>query len=220
VESIPGILLSAGSSIRFGSEKLLTLLPTGGTLLERALRVHMQSQVSPLVVVVSAFLGKIIFEKAGILSFSRIVIEKEVGHWYAFSSRWGQGRLVINENSIEGISSSIHTGLSCLKEKEKDNGVLISLADLPYLGCETIDYLIKKFLEKRAGILVPVFNGVTGHPVIVDTNRFEADIGKIKGDVGLRVLIKKYPAMVKRIPWKDDSVIWDIDEPGDLEGLL
>jgi CTP:molybdopterin cytidylyltransferase MocA len=220
VESIPGILLSAGSSIRFGSEKLLTLLPTGGTLLERVLRVHMQSQISPLVVVVSAFLGKIIFEKAGILALSRIAVEKEVGHWYALSSRWGQGRLVINENSKEGISSSIHTGLSCLKDEEKDNGVLISLADLPYLRCETIDYLIKKFLEEGAGVLVPVFNGVTGHPVIVDMNRFEADIGKIKGDVGLRVLIKKYPGMVKRIPWKDDSVIWDIDEPGDLEGLL
>jgi CTP:molybdopterin cytidylyltransferase MocA len=220
MESIPGILLSAGSSVRFGSEKLLTLLPTGGTLLERALRVHMQSRISPLVAVVSPFLAKIIFEKTGILSFSRIAIEKEVGHWYAFSSRWGQGRLVINENSKRGISSSIQTGLSCLKDEEKNNGVLISLADLPYLRCETIDFLIKKFLEKRVGILVPVFNGVTGHPVIVDMDRFEADIGKIKGDLGLRVLIKKYPGMVKRIPWKDESVIWDIDEPGDLDGLL
>jgi len=219
VESIPGILLSAGSSIRFGSEKLLAVLPTGGTLLERALRVHLQSQISPLILVVSPFLGKIIFEKAKILSFSRIAIEKEVGPWYAFSSRWGRGRLVINPNPKQGISSSIHKGVSCLKDGEKDNGVLISLADLPYLRCETINFLIKKFLEKRGGVLFPVFNGVTGHPVIVDMNRFEADIGKIKGDVGLRVLIKKYPGMVKRIPWKDDSVIWDIDEPRDLEGL-
>jgi CTP:molybdopterin cytidylyltransferase MocA len=69
------------------------------------------------------------------------------------------------------------------------------------------------------GILLPVFDGITGHPVIVDINRFKNDISKIKGDVGLRVLIKKYPKVVKKIPWSDDSVTWDIDIPEDLERL-
>lgn len=220
MESIPGILLSAGSSVRFGSEKLLTALPTGETLLERALRVHLQSQIAPLIVVVSPFLGRIIIEKAAILSHSKIAIEKEVGPWYTFSSRWGRGRLVTNQNPRAGIFSSIHRGLSCLKDEERDNGVLISLADLPHLRSESIDFLVHQFLEKRPGILVPVFNGVTGHPVLVDIHRFKDAIGMIKGDVGLRILIKKYPEMVKKISWDDDSVTWDIDEPGDLEGLL
>jgi len=220
MEPIPGILLSAGSSVRFGSEKLLTLLPTGETLFERALKVHLQSQISPLIVVVSAFLGKVILEKTGMLSLSRIAIEKEVDPWYSFSSRWGGGKLVINKMFKEGMSSSIHKGLGCLRDEERDNGVLISLADLPYLSCEAINFLIKKFLDKRTGVLVPVFNGTTGHPVIVDINRFRNDIVKIKGDVGLKVLINKYPKMVERVPWKDDSVTWDIDNPRDLERLL
>ena len=57
-KSIPGILLGAGNSTRFGSDKLLSLLPTGETLFDRALRVHLQSQISPLIVVVSPNLGK------------------------------------------------------------------------------------------------------------------------------------------------------------------
>jgi CTP:molybdopterin cytidylyltransferase MocA len=220
VASIPGILLSAGRSIRFGSEKLLTALPTGGTLFERALRVHLQSQVTPLVVVVSPSLGEIIIEKASIFSFSRIEIKEEAGRWHTFSSRWGRGRLIINQIPKEGISSSIRTGLRCLEDGEKENGVLISLADLPHLRCEAINLLIKEFLKKKVGIVVPAFNNVTGHPVIVDMRQFGEDIDKIKGDIGLRILMKKYPEMVRKIPWKDDSVTWDIDDLGDLERLL
>jgi|GEM_PF-309127 len=219
MEPIPGILLSAGSSERFGSDKLLTLLPTGETLLERALKVHLQSMISPLIVVVSLNLGRIIRENASKLSFSRMRIVKRSALWYSFSCRWGKGRLVINENSREGMSSSIKKGLSCLKDEEKAGGLLVSLADLPLLTPKTINFFIKKFLEEKIGFLLPVFNDTTGHPVIVDINRFKADISKIKGNVGLRILIKKYPKVVKKIPWKDDSVTWDIDTPKDLEML-
>jgi CTP:molybdopterin cytidylyltransferase MocA len=219
MESIPGILLGAGSSERFGSEKLLTLLPTGETLLERALKIHLQSKISPLIVVISPNLGKIIMEDTGILSFSRMRIGKRVGPWYSFSCRWGRGRLAINENSREGISSSIQKGLTCLKDEEETNGLLISLSDLPFLTSETINFFIKKFLEEQIGFLLPAFNDITGHPVIVNINRFKNDIGNIRGDVGLRVILKKYPKAVKKIPWRDNSVTWDIDTPKDLERL-
>lgn len=219
MEYIPGILLGAGSSERFGSEKLLTLLPSGETLLEKALKVHLQSQISPLIVVVSPMLGKIIRQKTGIFSFSRIRIGKRIGPWHAFSCQWGEGRLVINENFREGMSSSIQKGVKCLKDEEETNGLLISLSDLPFLTSETINFFIKKFLEEQIGFLLPAFNDITGHPVIVDINRFKNDIGNIRGDVGLRVILKKYPKAVKKVPWRDDSVIWDIDTPEDLERL-
>jgi len=219
MESIPGILLGAGSSERFGSDKLLTLLSTGETLLERALKVHLRSQISPLIVVVSPSIGKIIIEKKAIFSFSKIRIGKRTGLWYPFSCRWGRGRLAINENFREGMSSSIQKGVKCLKDEEETNGLLISLSDLPLLTPETINFFIKKFFEEKAGILLPVFNDITGHPVIIDINRFKNDIATIKGDVGLRTLTKKYPKAVKKIPWHDDSVTWDIDTPKNLERL-
>ncbi|MBE9522298.1 MAG: NTP transferase domain-containing protein, partial [Proteobacteria bacterium] len=146
MEPIPGVLLGAGGSERFGSEKLLALLPTGERLLERALRVHLQSHISPLVLVVSPNLRKTIMGNTDTFSSSGLVVGKRIDQWYSFSCRWGGGRLVTNENFKKGMSSSIHKGLTCLTDEEKACGVLISLADLPFLTPETINFLINKFL--------------------------------------------------------------------------
>ena len=220
MEPIPGVLLGAGGSERFGSEKLFALLPTGERLLERALRVHLQSHISPLVLVVSPNLRKTITGNTDTFSFSGLAVGKKVDHWFSFSCRWGGGRLVANENFKKGMSSSIHKGLTCLTDEEKACGVLISLADLPFLIPQTINFLINEFLKEKMGMLLPVFNGTTGHPVIVDIDRFKNEINQITGDVGLRGLMHKFPKAVKRIPWQDDSVIYDIDTPEDLERLF
>ena len=219
MESVPGILLSSGRSTRFGSEKLLTSLPSGETLLERALGIHLQSRILPLIVVVSPSLGKIIRQKAEIFSFSKLKIGKRCETWHAFSCKWGGGRLIINKNFHKGMSSSIKKGVGCLTDEEKAGGLVVSLADLPLLSSETINFFIKTFFDERVGFLLPVFNDITGHPVIVDFNRFKNDIVKLKGDVGLRSLLTQYPKAVKKIPWQDDSVIYDIDTPKDLKRL-
>ncbi|MBW2333709.1 MAG: nucleotidyltransferase family protein, partial [Deltaproteobacteria bacterium] len=206
-------------SERFGSEKLFALLPTGERLLERALRVHLQSHISPLVLVVSPNLRKTITGNTDTFSFSGLAVGKKVDHWFSFSCRWGGGRLVANENFKKGMSSSIHKGLTCLTDEEKACGVLISLADLPFLIPQTINFLINEFLKEKIGMLLPVFKGTTGHPVIVDIDRFKNEINQITGDAGLRGLMHKFPEAVKRILWQDDSVIYDIDTPKNLKRL-
>jgi molybdenum cofactor cytidylyltransferase len=220
MKSIPGLLLSAGSSERFGHEKLLATLPTGERLIETSLRAHITSQVFPLIVVLSPNLGKTIMSRPQLLSCSQMVIEDKADQWHTFSCRWGRGRLIANEEHRQGISSSIRAGLSCLRGEERARGILISLADLPFLTPETINVLVNEYLRAEVGMLVPVFDGVTGHPVIVDVNRFQDDINQITGDTGLRVLLKRYPKEVKMVSWHDDSVTCDIDTPGDLEKAL
>jgi len=220
MKSIPGLLLSAGTSERFGHEKLLAHLPTGERLVERSLRTHMTSQVFPLTVVVSPNLREIIMGHPELLSCSRMVIEDTVDQWHTFSCRWGTGRLIANEDHRQGMSSSIRAGLSCLMDEEKARGILISLADLPFLTAETINVLVNEYLRARVGVLAPVFEGVTGHPVIVDINRFQDDINQITGDTGLRGLLKKYPREVKMVAWHDDTVTFDIDTPADFEKAL
>jgi molybdenum cofactor cytidylyltransferase len=219
MKSIPGILLSSGRSTRFGSEKLLAYLPSGEMLLERALRIHLQSRILPLIAVVSPSLGTIIKEQSGIFSYSRLTIGKCCDTWHVFSCKWGSGRLIINEDFYKGISSSIKRGIQCLTDEEKAGGLVVTLADLPLLSSETINFFINSFLDEKADFLVPVFNDITGHPVIFDFNRFRNDIDQLRGDVGLRALIKKSSNIVQTIPWKDDSVIYDIDTPGDLKRL-
>jgi molybdenum cofactor cytidylyltransferase len=215
---IPGILLAAGGSERFGSDKLLSRLPSGEMLLERALNVHLLSSLSPLILVVSPALESLIKE-GGLFSVSKLGIKKKTNGWYSFSSRWGRGRLIINDNFKKGMSSSIRKGLSCLRDEESGDGVLISLSDLPFLATETIDFFIQKYIEEKPGILVPFFNDTPGHPVILDMGLFKEDIAGIEGDVGLRLLIRNYPEQVTRVLWHDDSVTWDVDTPQDLKRL-
>lgn len=219
MKSIPGILLASGLSTRFGSEKLLTYLPTGERLLERSLRIHLQSKIAPLAIVVSPNLGKIILQDKTFLSLCRIMPVKDGDLCCKFESEWGSGRIIINEDSQKGISSSLHKGLFCLTCRERNKGLLVSLADLPLLTSEEINCLIDKFLIKPDGILLPVYKNFPGHPVIIDFKRFKDDILRIRGDVGLNVIIKKYPAAVKKMPWKNNSVIRDIDYREDLDIL-
>jgi molybdenum cofactor cytidylyltransferase len=218
IPSIPGILLAAGSSERFGSEKLLIKLASGESLLEKTLKAHLLSSISPLILVASPRLGSLIREGT-LFPTLKLGIEKRINGWCSFSSQWGGGRLVINEDFQDGMSSSIHKGLSSLKDDERGDGVLISLSDLPLLTTETINFFIRKYREEKAGILVPVFNDIQGHPVIFDMALFKEDFAGIEGDVGLRSLIKNYPQRVTRVPWHDDSVTWDVDTPRDLERL-
>ncbi|MBW1674230.1 MAG: NTP transferase domain-containing protein, partial [Deltaproteobacteria bacterium] len=164
-------------------------------------------------------LRKTITGNTDTFSFSGLAVGKKVDHWFSFSCRWGGGRLVANENFKKGMSSSIHKGLTCLTDEEKACGVLISLADLPFLIPQTINFLINEFLKEKIGMLLPVFKGTTGHPVIVDIDRFKNEINQITGDAGLRGLMHKFPEAVKRILWQDDSVIYDIDTPKNLKRL-
>jgi CTP:molybdopterin cytidylyltransferase MocA len=217
IKSIPGILLASGLSARFGSEKLLVYLPTGERLLERSLKIHLQSKIAPLVIVISPKLAKIILKDRDFLHVYRLRAMEYGDFWYSFESEWGNGRLIINEDFQKGISSSLRKGLFCLKDEEKDRGLLVSLADLPLLTSGEIDFFIDQFMIKPEGILLPVYKNLPGHPVIIDFKRFKDDILKIKGDVGLSVIVRKYPAAVKRIPWESNSVIRDIDNKEDLE---
>ncbi|MFW6147134.1 MAG: nucleotidyltransferase family protein [Thermodesulfobacteriota bacterium] len=220
MQSISGILLAAGTSERFGSDKLLAMLSKDERLLERALRIHLQSRIRPLVVVLSAHLKQMLVDQPDIVSVAKLAIGETLYGQHTFSCQWGTGRLAANDNPQLGMSSSIHVGLNSLTNDEKSNGVAISLADLPLLTPETIDSLIDEFLAKPIGIVLPVYNGRTGHPVIIDIHRFQTDIHKIEGDVGLRGIIEQHPEEVQKVPWHDDSVIQDIDSSADLERLF
>jgi molybdenum cofactor cytidylyltransferase len=219
MRSIAGILLAAGGSERFGSDKLLAVLPKGERLIERALRVHLQSRIRPLIVVISLHLERTLLDQPELLSFGKLVLAENLHGRFSFSCQWGTGRMVANEDSQRGMSSSIHVGLRSLTEDEKADGVVISLADLPCLTPETINVLIDHFLAGGAGMLVPVFKNRTGHPVIIDVHRFGQRIHQIDGDMGLRGIIEKHPEEVTKIPWHNDSVIQDIDTPADMERL-
>jgi len=213
-----GILLAAGLSKRFGSQKLFTELPGGEILFLRAVKIHLAAGLRPFVIVVSEDVLKKLPE---ILNRSDWQISKKGPEpWSSFTSRWGKGRVVVNGRPEDGMALSLKTGLKCLSKGEKEGSVLFSLADLPLLTAETIRSLMVRHKNGNKRIVLPVYKGRTGHPVVIDGVYLREHISNVQGDRGLRNIIRNAsPEDVDFVSWPDGTVTADIDVVSDLEIL-
>jgi len=216
---ISGILLAAGLSKRFGSQKLLVSIQSGQTLFEHALRMHLEADLLPLVAVVSERLLESLLKKWEGKSAFRI--DRETSRpWFNLETPWGKVRLIVNKSPEEGMADSLKLGLGILSDPERQDGILVSLADMPKVTPGMIRNLIDIYQKERGKIVVPTFQGKIGHPVIIHEPSYREEILKISGDKGLRDIIKANIRDVVYIPWADDSVTADVDTIPDMGKIL
>jgi len=181
---ISAILLAAGESKRMGTDKLS--LPWGRkTVLEHCLRVLLSSEVGEVWVV----LNRQTWELGQRLRMPRV-------------------KLVRNPRSQEGMSTSIRKGIQAMGQKSR--AVLIALGDHPLLKVNTVNALIRAYVEKKGTIIVPVFRGKRGHPVLFD-RRYVKELLKLKKDVGARALLERHRKEVYEVNSKSEGVVVDID---------
>jgi molybdenum cofactor cytidylyltransferase len=190
---ISAILLGAGESRRMGVDKLL--LPWGGkTVLDRCFETLLRSEVQELVVVLG-------------------IRNERVTNLF-------QGRkikVVVNPYSNRGMSTSIRRGLQIIRPS--CHGILIALGDQPLLKTRTVNVLIHAFEKGKAGIIVPSFQGRRGHPVIFH-RRYKKELLDLRGDVGGRSIIERYPEDVRVVPVKSIGVVKDVDTWQDYKNQL
>jgi molybdenum cofactor cytidylyltransferase len=181
---ISAILLGAGVSKRMGVDKLS--LPWGGkTMLERCFDTLWRSEVQELVVVLGI---------------------RNKGAQNLFRKR--KVKVVINPHSKRGMSTSIRRGLQTVQPRSR--GILIALGDQPFLKTRTINALIHAFDQGKGGIIVPSFREKMGHPIIFH-KRYKKELLSLKGDVGGRSIIEKYPEDVGLVPVKSIGIVKDVD---------
>jgi len=181
---VSAILLAAGESKRMGTDKLK--LPWGKiTVLEQCLRVLLSSRVDEVWVVLS----KQTWELGKRLSGSRI-------------------KLVHNPQAKKGMSTSIRKGIQAMGQKSQ--AVLIALGDHPLLKANTINALIRAYGEKKGTIIVPVFRGKRGHPVLFDW-RYRKELLRLKKDVGARALLERHRREVYEVHSTSEGVTVDMD---------
>ena len=186
------ILLAAGESRRMGRMKLLQ--PLGAkTILEQALDNLLCSLVDEVIVVVGyqaeEVIGRIAQRSAKI----------------AFNPRYRQG-----------IGTSIVAGLPLVERQAQ--AIMITLADKPLIESCIIDELIENFAQHDKGIVIPVFGGRRGHPVIFSIKYLE-ELMTLKGDVGAREIVNRHPGDVLEVPVESEGVILDINTLKDLQRL-
>ena len=182
-----GILLAAGASKRFGSDKLLHAL-AGNTPVAVAALVRLRAAVPHVIAVVRPGAPRL----ADLLSENGATV-------------------ILCANADEGMGASLAAAVGASGDVA---GWVIALADMPYIRPETISK-IADALAAGAAIAAPTYRGERGHPVGL-ASRFRPQLQALRGDAGARALLKQNAGLIELIEADDPGVVRDIDTPADL----
>ena len=182
-----GILLAAGQSRRFGTDKLLHPLADGTPLALAAAR-QLQAALPHSVAVVADTQGEL------------------AGHL----ARLGL-QVVANPRATEGMGTSIACGVAASRTA---GGWVIALADMPWVPPAVIR-AVANALVQGADIAAPACRGRRGHPVGFAA-RHGAALQQLRGDAGARGLIAAHRASLQLIDTAEQGVLLDVDVPASL----
>jgi len=184
MSEIWAVILAAGESKRMGSPKMI--LPyMGMTIIEKVIENVTSSSVDETVVVVGCDSEKVLEAIAG-----RLVMH------------------IVNDNYKSGMLSSVKCGIGSLPEDFR--AVLIFPGDQPMIEAEVINLVINVYKESGRGIIIPVFNGKRGHPLLID-KKYMNEILTLDDTEGLRGLAIKHPDDILEIETDNQLILRDID---------
>jgi len=125
-------------------------------------------------------------------------------------------RVCLNPEYEQGMGSSLRVGLSALEPQI--DGALIVLADQPFVRSRTYDRIIDAYCESEAEIVVPVYRGFRGNPVLLDRSVFP-EVMVLTGDVGCRAVFGDHIGGIVKVSVEDIGVLLDIDNEEDYARL-
>lgn len=187
---ICAIVLAAGRSQRMGTQKLLLPL-RGKTVIACVVDAVLAAAVEKTFVVVGADRGPIADALAG----------RPVEY-------------VLNPATKSEMIESLRCGLRALPGECA--AFLVVLGDQPLISSETIGRLILAWWQSRRGILVPVWEGRRGHPVLIAATYREEILTRFDA-AGLRGLLCAHPDDTEEVAGADSSLLHDLDTPADYE---
>jgi molybdenum cofactor cytidylyltransferase len=195
--NIAAIVLAAGASTRFGSEKLLHPLTMHGVTFPLA--AHSLLPWVKTFVQVSV----VVRPEAGTLCKA---IEGALGPTMAGAIRW-----VTCADAARGMSASLASGV---KANEDAAGWVIGLADMPLVPSEAI-FAVREALAAGAPLAAPSYQGRRGHPVGF-ASRYFAELVGLQGDQGARALLDHDMSVTMEIRVDSAGIHADVDVPTDL----
>ncbi len=184
---IQAILLAAGSSDRFGKNKLMHPLTDGTPMALMAVRTLL------------AVVGEV-----------TVVVRPEDG---ALNKALSAEDLILTlcGHSHRGMGASLACGV---RATEHADAWIIALADMPFIRPSTIN-AVYEALREGAPLVAPVYAGKRGHPVGIGSI-FREQLLELQDDFGARKLLSRNKESLRPIEVDDPGILQDIDIPADI----
>ena len=191
-QDISIVILAAGNSRRFGSNKLffpIDGIPMYLHTLQKVLLVQkkMKHRISSVILVTQYPEIKKNAEALG----ARVV--------------WNPHPEVIKEKPQAQSFSACR----------ENNACLFLVADQPWIRCHTIEALIRMYTESEKGMAAAAKNGQPGNPCIF-SGKYYPELLALTGDTGGKRVIRKYMQDVALLEVPDKKELTDMDIPPDI----
>ena len=189
--AVAGVVLAAGSSRRFGRNKLL-LAYEGESLARRACRIALEAALDPVIVVLGHEAERVREELGGLAV-----------------------RAVVNPAHARGMSTSLAAGIAAMPAEPE--AAVVLLADMPRVTAAMIAGVVRAFRETGALLVASSYGGAQAPPTLYARALFP-ELGGAEGEGGGKRVIRRHQHALVRVEWPA-AALADVDREEDWERM-
>jgi len=125
--------------------------------------------------------------------------------------------IVINQEWEKGQLSSIQAALRSLPQGT--DGILLCLIDHPLISSALIQEMIEQFYKTKKPVVLPVYEGRRGHPVIFSASLYE-ELLSAPLEMGARAVVWAHKGEVEEVLTNEEGCVLNLNDPGTMNAAV